>query len=343
MRYRLSQIGTGENGTDQTVRELARLVDLSLHRPYIRILAIGILDRANTSSREPVRAAQALFNWVRVRIRYIKDTLNIETIQDPEITAKLQAGDCDDHAALLAALALSVGIPVRFVVLGPSRQNFQHIYTEMLCAGRWVPVDTASDLPFGAVKSLPARKIYNYTGESKMIGISGPTEIMRVTVGQVKAVAYDAAMKKLKANWNNGLINQQDLKSYLQVIDGGNSPGRGTIVEAPMRQAIVGFLAYVTSKNMQSFKPIGAVSGLEGLDGFLKSVWGAVKGAVKGVAKIVTGGGGTLQVKLPSLTQPSATVTPGQPSAMQEITGFLTSPVALIAGAAILAIILLRK
>lgn len=176
-----------------------------------------------------------------------------------------------------------------------------------------------------------------------MIGISGPTEIMRVTVGQVKAVAYDAAMKKLKANWNNGLINQQDLKSYLQVIDGGNSPGRGTIVEAPMRQAIVGFLAYVTSKNMQSFKPIGAVSGLEGLDGFLKSVWGAVKGAVKGVAKIVTGGGGTLQVKLPSLTQPSATVTPGQPSAMQEITGFLTSPVALIAGAAILAIILLRK
>lgn len=364
MRHRITNIGNGQVGTDQTVKELARLVNNSLHRPYIRILALRILERANTSSRDPVRAAWAIFTWVRHEIAYVKDPINVETVQEPEVTAKLKAGDCDDHAALVMALGLAIGMPGRFVVVGMSPDNFQHIYTELNCNGQWIPLDTASNLDFGRAGILSAKKIYSYTGDTVMslgtlvfqplpgaassgAGVKPPSPFIQPTgnvptVNQVKAAAYKAAYLQLKKNWNEGLINLNDLKSYLTVIDQGNSPSRGTIVESVMRQAISDFIRLVVSKNMQSFKPYGQVNGMEGLDGFLKSVWGAVKGAVGAVTKLVTGGGGTIQVKLPSVTPATASVIPASPGVMQEISGFLTSPVALV-GLGIIAVLLLRK
>lgn len=175
------------------------------------------------------------------------------------------------------------------------------------------------------------------------IGNVGAAEqYLPVTKGEIKSVAYNAAFNQLKMNWNNGQINQTDIRGYLRVIDEGNSPFRGSIVEPTVRQAITDFLDIITRGDMQSFKPIGTVSGLEGLDGFLKSIYKAVTGAVGKVVKVVTGGGGDVSIKLPSITPGSATVTPAPQSFMTNASSFITSPVGLVA-IGLAAILLLRK
>ena len=55
--------------------------------------------------------------------------------------------------------------------------------------------------------------------------------------------------------------------------------------------AIEEFLKSVRRQGMSSVKPPGVSSGLEGLGGFLSSVWNAAKGAVTGAVKAFTGGG----------------------------------------------------
>jgi hypothetical protein len=296
-------------------------------------------------------AAKALHDWVRSRIRYVLDPVDVETVQDPEATLKIKAGDCDDHSALMAALAMSIGIPSRFVTLGNRRDNFQHIYPELLIAGRWYPADTTSSKPFGWAAKLPVKKIYSNKGVPAMSFSGLGTEVIPVTKAEVKGVAYKAALGVLKDNWNKGLINLQDVKGYLKVIDQGDSPYRGTVVDAPMRKAIQDFHDTIVRTGAKSDKPLGGLSGLEGLDGFLKSIVKAVGKAVGGVAKVVVGaakavvGGGGAPVTIkPTIQLPSGLikteVTPEAAKAgMAEI---LSSPIFLI-GVGLIAVLLLTK
>jgi hypothetical protein len=284
-------------------------------------------------------AAKALHDWVRSRISYVLDPVDVETVQDPEATLKIKAGDCDDHSALMAALSMSIGIPARFVVLGNRRDDFQHIYPELLIAGRWYPADTTTSKPFGWAAKLPVKKIYSNKGVPAM-GFSGlGTEVVLVTKANVKGVAYKAAFGVLRDNWNKGLINLQDVKGYLQVIDQGNSPYRGTVVEAPMRRAIQDFHDKIVKSGAQSVKPLGRLSGLEGVSGFFGSIVSAVGNAVGDVIKDVTGGQG-ITIK-PTITLPSGLVqTELTPEAAKAgVSELLGSPIFLV-GVALLAVVL---
>ena len=74
-------------------------------------------------------------DYVKRKVRYVKDPSNIEYLQDPvdlikQIQAGTAQGDCDDQALLTAALLLSVGHDPKFravryeTVVG----NYNHIY-----------------------------------------------------------------------------------------------------------------------------------------------------------------------------------------------------------------------
>jgi len=49
--------------------------------------------------------------------------------------------NCDDKAALLAALLGSVGIITRFKVLGVTKDRFSHVYLQAQVAGQWMTLD----------------------------------------------------------------------------------------------------------------------------------------------------------------------------------------------------------
>lgn len=152
--------------------------------------------------------------------------------------------------------------------------------------------------------------------------------------------AYRGAITAMRHNWNAGLINRADVQGYLQTIDAGNAPGRGTFAEAPMRQAVVDFLA--ETKGRASGKPPGT-TGLEGLDGFLSSVWKGVKAVVGAGVKLVTGGSTQVTVTPPQIVVPKIETTVTPESARAGVGAFLRDPVVLIAGGALLLMLFMRR
>lgn len=75
----------------------------------VRDLAIEITQEATTDIKE----VEELFYYVRDTIKYVKDPrlteLDFDYIQSPLETLERKAGDCDDHAVLLASLLESIG------------------------------------------------------------------------------------------------------------------------------------------------------------------------------------------------------------------------------------------
>jgi hypothetical protein len=296
MRFLLSSIPVGEKGTDVTVGRIIHHVQASLHRPVCRLTSIGILARARVPNKNTRAAAAALYDYVKANIRYLPDPIDVETIQDPEATLKIRAGDCDDHSTLMAGLAAAIGIPVRFRVLGTAPDLFVHIFPELYVDGAWLPADTTETAVIGQrPRNFPSEKIYPLNGSAYMQGLAQAAVPLKVDT--VQTVAYRSTIKTLKDNWRNGLIDLRDVNSYLRVIDEGNSPSKGTILEASIRDAIVTFRDEMVRSGTPSRKPPG-MSGLEGLDGFLKSIWNGVKKAVGtavNVAATIIPGGGAIK------------------------------------------------
>lgn len=101
----------------------------------------------------------ALYNFVRDQIRYVKDILNVETLQTPIQTLKIKTGDCDDKAILLSSLLQSIGHPTRFLVVG-SHGRYYHVLAQVYVNGRWFNADPCEPLPFGFVKMVLPESAY---------------------------------------------------------------------------------------------------------------------------------------------------------------------------------------
>lgn len=84
----------------------------------------------------------AIYHWVRDNIRFVRDVRGVETLQTPEATLRLGAGDCDDHVMLIQALAESVGFVTRSHAVGFRPGHFSHVLAEVKFGKRWVPLET---------------------------------------------------------------------------------------------------------------------------------------------------------------------------------------------------------
>jgi len=143
------QYGTlapGEAGVDTTVQTMVKLAKgkWGSRSAKIRAQAINIINAANVADKDYYGMAEAIHNWVRDQIRYVRDpigsdddgfTVNQETLSTPEETAfNSMAGDCDDKTILEMALLGSLGISSYPVVIGtlPDRRSFSHVYLHIV-------------------------------------------------------------------------------------------------------------------------------------------------------------------------------------------------------------------
>ncbi len=313
MNYTLSEIPGGVAGTDETLRAIAKGVLYDLRRPQLRLLATRIAQSYGAGNKDQMSEARAIYQQVSSAVRYQKDPIDIETVQSPEATWQIRAGDCDDHSGLVAGLAMALGIPARFRVVGHSPDRMLHIFPELFIDGKWYPADTTEPRRgFGwRPPKFPTERVYNIKGEVQDMSLQG---VELLTRGDVKASVYQEVSSELRGNWQAGLINRADVEGYLRVIAEGNFPTKSPVLVEPTEKAIIDFLDYVDTNRVGSVKPPGTLSGLEGLDGFLGSIWGAVK---KGVSKIggavlgVVPGGGVIK----SVIGRAAALIRGQPGA----------------------------
>ena len=141
-KIRESEISEDVNGNIQTIDMMKRIARLRSSDPLIRKLALNILSYYGVSSHNFIDEALAIGEYVRSKVRYVRDPEGVEYLQDPldlvkQIQSKvatggrlLAQGDCDDMALLTATLLLAAGHSpffraVRYEdVTGP----YNHIY-----------------------------------------------------------------------------------------------------------------------------------------------------------------------------------------------------------------------
>lgn len=120
--------------------------------PVMERLAGKIVREAEASTRREL--ALAVYDWVRARVRYRRDPHEREFLRAPAglAAAALRgeaAGDCDDHACLVMALAAALGLPTRLVLTRdrnrPRSRSYHHIHTEAEVDGGWLPLDSSMD------------------------------------------------------------------------------------------------------------------------------------------------------------------------------------------------------
>ncbi len=146
--YTLQQIPDGAEGIRATLRAMSHITKAFKASPMVRELALGLTK--NLPPKNWSMEAQAIHNFVRDNIRYIKDIRGVETLQTPAQTLRIKQGDCDDKSTLVASLLESIGHPTRFVAVGMNGDGrFQHVFPQTKIAGKWITLETTENWPMG--------------------------------------------------------------------------------------------------------------------------------------------------------------------------------------------------
>lgn len=148
----------GTKATLQTMRQIA--IQGKTYLP-LRNLALSIVQ--HLPGKDWPREVAALHRWVKRNIRYVKDVHNVETVSTIPAMLSMRPymqGDCDDQAAFVAALVETLGHKARFVAAGKRPGHYEHVWTEALVNGYWVPMETTMNWPCGkAAPDLPHKLI----------------------------------------------------------------------------------------------------------------------------------------------------------------------------------------
>jgi hypothetical protein len=148
------ELPAGDAGVAETIAAMCRLVDNAVKDPQVNRLAIGIVR--GHGAWQPLRDLQSLYAYWQACFRYVEDPVGPlgpkETLRPVRDLLELCAGDCDDSAMVMAALAGTLGYETRFVTVAADASDpsqFSHVYSEALIqphdgsAPRWVAMDCA--------------------------------------------------------------------------------------------------------------------------------------------------------------------------------------------------------
>lgn len=105
-------LSQGRKGNLETVQLMQRVAHERAGHPVVRSLALSITSRLPSNAYAD--EAKAIGKFVQENVRYIRDAIGYEQVQDPlmmieHIMESRAQGDCDDMAILTATLLLSIG------------------------------------------------------------------------------------------------------------------------------------------------------------------------------------------------------------------------------------------
>jgi len=130
----------GTAGVRRTLELMCSLVNQYKTDLNVRNLAVSLVQHCTPKDRRC--ELETLQQFVRDQIRYVQDIDGVETLQTPVQTLKLAAGDCDDKATLLNALAASIGFATRFCAIGVRGGPFSHVMAQAALGKGWINCET---------------------------------------------------------------------------------------------------------------------------------------------------------------------------------------------------------
>lgn len=144
----LGYLPEGAAGVRATLDAMIRASRAASTTLPIRDLAENII--AGVPAKDYAGEIRAIQTWVRNNIRYTRDPVTAEALKIPSALLESPQGDCDDQATLVAALAMTVGFPARFVAVGCGDAGvFEHVFAEVKLGTVWVSVETTEPVPIG--------------------------------------------------------------------------------------------------------------------------------------------------------------------------------------------------
>jgi hypothetical protein len=112
----------------------------------------AILQSKRAKGGDKTQEARAIFDWIVENVVFRRDSYGTDSCPSPLVLLakaeqrQLSGGktaspyaDCNQQSALFAALGFTVGLPLVWVLIGPSPNEYTHIYTAM----ELVPGDTS--------------------------------------------------------------------------------------------------------------------------------------------------------------------------------------------------------
>ncbi len=114
--------------------------------PYIQSDSKYIIEQAESiikNTNNDIQKVSALINWVYLNI----EKKPVLSIPDAVSTLQSRVGDCNEHAALFAALSRSVSIPTR-IAAGVTYHDgmfYYHAWNEVCIDGKWISLDTTNN------------------------------------------------------------------------------------------------------------------------------------------------------------------------------------------------------
>lgn len=143
----------------QTLAIMREMVRKCRTEPAIRQAATNTIFL--TPEKDQYSEAEAIFNFVRDHVRYVRDVLDVETLSTPSMTLAGLIGDCDDQTMLLSAMLESVGYTTRFVIEGyQAPGHFDHVYLQCVVDGVWFSMDPTEPHPMGWSPANPVSQAF---------------------------------------------------------------------------------------------------------------------------------------------------------------------------------------
>lgn len=143
----LLTIPDGRAGVRATLKLMSEIATRYKVDPAMRELALTLVR--NVPEKDFTAEVEAIHSFVRSHVRYVADVDGVETLQTPDVTLRVEQGDCDDQSILVATLLLASGHPARFKVVGFAPGELSHVFVETLIGRQWVSVETTEPVAVG--------------------------------------------------------------------------------------------------------------------------------------------------------------------------------------------------
>jgi transglutaminase-like putative cysteine protease len=143
----LAAIPDGPEGITLTLAIMARIV--RAYRKHPGIIALATELTSHLPDKAFAQEAEALHEFVRDQVRYIRDVRDVETVRTPDQVLLMGAGDCDDKATLFCALAESIGFHCRFYAAGFAGGPLEHVWPEVRLGDSWVAAEVTEPVLLG--------------------------------------------------------------------------------------------------------------------------------------------------------------------------------------------------
>lgn len=142
-------IPDGFRGTAATIDKMLQLAGKGKVDLTVQKVADMVIKKSGAAPRDYLNKAQALYGFVKNYVRFERDPFGVEMLQEPIVTLKRRAGDCDDHTTLVCALFGSIGFPYAIKTIKADMRRpdeFSHVFAVVNIPGKgWVGADTSVD------------------------------------------------------------------------------------------------------------------------------------------------------------------------------------------------------